>query len=79
MVREYFQNLTKKKYKQAESKISKLLSRENDDTYKFVILKSLESYNYSFLYKKIAKKEGIFFYKCPSFYKGELKKGKANV
>ena len=28
--------------------------------------------------KKIAKKEGIFFYKCPSFYKGELKKGKAN-
>jgi|TARA_B100001964_G_scaffold70043_1_gene79396 hypothetical protein len=28
--------------------------------------------------KKIAKKEGIFFYKCPSFYKGKLKNGKAN-
>ena len=28
--------------------------------------------------KKTDKKEGIFFYKCPSFYKGELKNGKAN-
>ena len=28
--------------------------------------------------KKIAKKEGIFFYKCPSFYKGKIKYGKAN-
>ena len=51
-------SLTKKKYKQAENKINKLLSHENDDTYKFVILKSLESYNYTFLYKKIGKKDG---------------------
>ena len=51
-------SITKKKYKQAENKISKLLSYENDDTYKFVILKSLESYNYAFLYKKIGKKDG---------------------
>ena len=50
-------SITKKKYKQAESKISKLLSYENDDTYKFVILKSLKSYNYAFLYNKIGKKD----------------------
>ena len=51
-------NLTKKKFKQAEKRISKLLSNEQDDTYKFVILKSLESYNHLFLYKKISKKDG---------------------
>ena len=51
-------SITKKKYKQAENKINKLLSYENEDTYKFVILKSLESYNYTFLYKKIGKKDG---------------------
>ena len=50
-------SITKKKYKKAESKISKLLSYENDDTYKFVILKSLKSYNYAFLYNKIGKKD----------------------
>ena len=51
-------SLTKKKYKQAENRIKKLLSNEQEDTYKFVILKSLESYNYAFLYKKIGKKDG---------------------
>ena len=51
-------SLTKKKYKQVENRISKLLSYENDDTYQFVILKTLESYNYAFLYKKICKKDG---------------------
>ena len=51
-------SLTKKKYKQAENRIKKLLSNEQEDTYKFVILKSLESYNHSFLYKKIGKKDG---------------------
>jgi len=50
-------SITKKNYKKAENRISKLLSNENDDTYKFVILKSLESYNYAFLYKKIGKKD----------------------
>ena len=47
--------LTKKKYEEAESIINELLSSEKDNTYEFVILKSLESYNYSFLYKKIKK------------------------
>ena len=51
-------SLIKKKYKQTENRISKLLTYENDDTYKFVILKSLESYNYTFLNKKIGKKDG---------------------
>ena len=51
-------SITKKKYKKAKNKINKLLSYENEDTYKFVILKSLESYNYTFLYKKIGKKDG---------------------
>ncbi len=50
--------LTKKKYEEAENIINELLSSENDNTYEFVILKSLESYNYSFLYKKIKKKDG---------------------
>ena len=51
-------SITKKKYKKAKNKINKLLSYENEDTYKFVILKSLESYNYTFLNKKIGKKDG---------------------
>jgi len=51
-------SLTKKKYKQAENTIKKILSNEQKDTYKFVILKSLESYNHAFLYKKIGKKDG---------------------
>ncbi len=51
-------SFTKKKYKQAENKIKKLLSNEQEDTYKFVILKSLESYNYAFLHKRIGKKNG---------------------
>ena len=50
--------LTKKKYEEVENIINELLSFENDNTYEFVILKSLESYNYSFLYKKIKKKDG---------------------
>ncbi len=51
-------SLKKKKYKQAENRINKLLSSEQEDNYKFVILKSLESYNYAFLHKKIGKKNG---------------------
>ena len=51
-------SLTKKKYKQVENRISKLLSYENDDSYQFVILTTLERYNYAFLYKKIGKKDG---------------------
>ena len=50
--------ITNRKYKEAENKISELLKYENENTYEFVILKSLESYNYSFFYKKIKKKDG---------------------
>ena len=50
-------SIIRKKYKEAENKINKLLSYERDNTYERVILKSLESYNYSFLYKKIGKKD----------------------
>lgn len=50
-------SIIRKKYKEAENKINKLLSYERDNTYELVILKSLESYNYSFLYKKIGKKD----------------------
>ena len=49
-------SVIKKNYKEAENRIKKLLSYDSEDTYEFVILKSLESYNYSFLYKKILKK-----------------------
>ncbi len=49
-------SLIKKNYKESENKIKNLLSYDSEDTYEFVILKSLESYNYSFLYKKILKK-----------------------
>ncbi len=50
--------IEKKKYKQAENRINKLLNYEQNDSYKFAILKSLASYNYSFLHKKIGKKDG---------------------
>ena len=51
-------SLTRKKYEEAENRINKLLNYERDNTYEFVILKSLESYNYSFLHKKVGKKDG---------------------
>ena len=51
-------SLTKKKYKETENRINKLLSFEGHDTYNFVILKTLESYNHLFLHKKIGKKDG---------------------
>ncbi len=51
-------SLSKKKYKKAENIIKKLLSLEDSRSYEFVILKTLESYNHSFLFKKIGKKDG---------------------
>ncbi len=51
-------SLKKKKYKLAENRINKLLGFKDHDTYNFVILKTLEAYNFSFLYKKIGKKDG---------------------
>ena len=48
-------SLTKKKYKQAGKKLNKLLTFQENGTYEFVIIKSLESYNYLFLNKKVAK------------------------
>jgi len=51
-------SLSKKKYKKAENIIKKLLSLEDNRSYEFVILKTLESYNHSFLFKKIGKKDG---------------------
>tara|TARA_B100001175_G_scaffold208806_1_gene177283 strand:+ start:866 stop:2536 length:1671 start_codon:yes stop_codon:yes gene_type:complete len=50
-------SLTKKNYKQAERRISKLSSFVDGDNYKFVILKSLERYNYTFLHRRIGKKD----------------------
>ena len=48
-------SLTKKKYKQAGKRLNKLLTFQENGTYEFVIIKSLESYNYLFLNKKVAK------------------------
>ena len=48
-------SLTKKKYKQADKRLNKLLTFQESGTYEFVIIKSLESYNYLFLNKKVAK------------------------
>jgi len=48
-------SLTKKKYKQAGKRLNKLLTFQESGTYEFVIIKSLESYNYLFLNKKVAK------------------------
>jgi len=48
-------SLTKKKYKQAGKRLKKLLTFHESGTYEFVIIKSLESYNYLFLNKKVAK------------------------
>ena len=46
-------SLVKKKYKKASRILDKLLSNQDNNTYEFVIIKSLESYNYLFLNKKI--------------------------
>ncbi len=46
-------SLTRKKYKQAEKRLNKLLAFQEKGTYEFVIIKSLERYNYLFLNKKI--------------------------
>ena len=48
-------SLTKKKYKQVDKRLNKLLTFLENGTYEFVIIKSLESYNYLFLNKKVAK------------------------
>ena len=49
------ESLTNKKYKQAGKRLNKLLTFQENGTYEFVIIKSLESYNYLFLNKKVAK------------------------
>ena len=48
-------SLTKKKYKQAHKRLNKLLTFQENGTFEFVIIKTLESYNYLFLNKKIEK------------------------
>jgi len=48
-------SLTKKKYKQTGKRLNKLLTFQETGTYEFVIIKSLESYNYLFLHKKVGK------------------------
>ena len=48
-------SLTKKKYKQAEKRLNKLLTFLENGTYEFVIIKTLESYNYLFLNEKVGK------------------------
>ena len=48
-------SITKKKYKQAEKRLNKLLTFQENGTYEFVIIKTLESYNYLFLNTKVGK------------------------
>ena len=48
-------SITKKKYKQAEKRLNKLLKFQENGTYEFVIIKTLESYNYLFLNTKVGK------------------------
>ncbi len=48
-------SLTKKKYKQAGKRLKKLLNFLENGTYEFVIIKTLESYNYLFLNQKVGK------------------------
>ena len=48
-------SITKKKYKQAEKRLNKLLKFQENGTYEFVIIKTLESYNYLFLNSKVGK------------------------
>ncbi len=48
-------SLIKKKYKQAEKRLNNLLHFQEEGTYEFVIIKTLESYNYLFLNRKIGK------------------------
>ena len=51
------ESITKKKYKQAEIRLKKLLNFKEVGTYEFVIIKTLESYNNLFLNKIIKKKD----------------------
>ena len=48
-------SIIKKKYKQAEKRLNKLLKFQENGTYEFVIIKTLESYNYLFLNSKVGK------------------------
>jgi hypothetical protein len=48
-------SLVKKKYLQAEKRLSNLLRYQENGTYEYVIIKTLESYNYLFINKKIKK------------------------
>ena len=48
-------SIAKKKYKQAEKRLNKLLTFQENGTYEFVIIKTLESYNYLFLNSKVGK------------------------
>ena len=50
-------NISKKKYKQAEIRLKELSIDQEAGTYEFVIVKVLESYNNLFLNKKISKKK----------------------
>ncbi|MFL2886590.1 MAG: tetratricopeptide repeat protein [Candidatus Pelagibacter sp.] len=49
-------SLTKKKYSEAAQRLKKLSSFQQNGTYEFVIIKTLESYNYLFLNKKVKNK-----------------------
>ena len=49
-------SIKKKKYKQGEIRLKKLLTYQETGTYEFVIVKTLESYNKLFINKKINKK-----------------------
>ena len=48
-------SIIKKNYKQAEKRLNKLLKFQENGTYEFVIIKTLESYNYLFLNSKVGK------------------------
>ena len=48
-------SLTKKKYKQAEKRLNNLLTYQENGTYEYVIIKTLESYNYLFLNERFGK------------------------
>ena len=53
-------NITKKKFKNAEKILNKLGNFENNDNYEFVIYKIVEDYNKLFLTKKIQKNKENF-------------------
>ena len=48
-------SITKQKYRQAEKRLNKLSTFQENGTYEFVIIKTLESYNYLFLNSKVGK------------------------